>query len=176
MDTDSIVLIVSLGAAILVPMALLCALSWWVFHKGRIGKFLVVAAWIGLAYLLITAIWPLEGFYRSEFEGRTGLQVPPSARFIYKHSTFPDFHGDHIVEAMFVVSTNDFQRLTKLLHDRPEAKSRKPFIAGWQQMDDINGSPLQFLDWEYISVEGDDHFSWGLLSDGITIVYSFIQT
>lgn len=58
-----------------------------------------------------TAFFPLNGFYRNEFEYNTELKFPDSGKIIAKDSEYPDLHGDYGAAAIFEVNELDFIKL-----------------------------------------------------------------
>ncbi len=77
---------------------------------------LINRSYIGLIFLLAifstwTAFFPMNGFYRDEFEYNTGLKFPDSGKIIDKDSEYPDFHGDYWAAAIFEVNEVDFNKL-----------------------------------------------------------------
>ena len=58
-----------------------------------------------------TAFFPMNGFYRDEFENNTGLEFPDSGKIIAKDSEYPDLHGDYWATAIFEVNELDFKTI-----------------------------------------------------------------
>lgn len=66
-------------------------------------------------YSTITAIYPLNGFYKSEFEFNTGLDFPKSGKIIRKDSEYPDLHGNYWAASAFQVSQTDYDSLFRMI-------------------------------------------------------------
>jgi hypothetical protein len=171
MDIYSIILIL---IVILIPLAGLIAafaVLWRIFKKGRIEKAIAISIAGLIAYFIITAIWPTRGFYKDEFEYNTSIPFPKSARFVHKSATYPDFHGDYSSEAVFILSEDDFLTLKGYLEKSKGSNQELPWMPKHKMV-----TKDGLLLWENTSKAIDKHFSWGLLNDGKTAFFMYVQT
>lgn len=73
-----------------------------------------------LTVLVITYIglFPDDAFYAHEFKKVTLQELPPSAEFISKSATYPDFHGEYLSQSEIKLSKSDYSLLLwKLYRD-----------------------------------------------------------
>ena len=171
MDSDIIVLLILAILIVLVSLLLLLLLIRWLCKKGTWGKVVSILMLGGITYMIVTAIWPLKGFYIDEFVCRSGLTFPKSAVFLYKSATYPDFHGDYSSEAVFTVSEADFEYLKNEILKRRKDGLEKPWMPSFGKI-----RQDQCLMWENISEKIDQHLSWGLMNDGRTVFFVYNQT
>ncbi|NMH29397.1 hypothetical protein [Flavobacterium silvaticum] len=69
-------------------------------------------------FIIFEAIFPSDDFYRQEFKTITYRELPQSAAFISKDSSYPDFHGDYGSSAQIKLSETDFISLkTEMAND-----------------------------------------------------------
>ncbi len=71
------------------------------------------------SYQTFTAFFPTDSFYFDEFREVTLREPPPTAKIIYKDSTYPDFHGDYSSKSVIRLSKNDYLNLfNEIIKDR----------------------------------------------------------
>ena len=63
------------------------------------------------AYQTFDAFFPSESFYKQEFKTVTLREIPKSAIFIEKNSSYPDFHGDYCSSSQIKLSKADYEKL-----------------------------------------------------------------
>ena len=63
------------------------------------------------AYQTFVAFYPSENFYEQEFKTVTLREIPKSAKFIEKTSSYPDFHGDYCSSSQIKLSKADYKKL-----------------------------------------------------------------
>jgi hypothetical protein len=80
------------------------------------------------AYQTYDAFFPSESFYEDEFETVTLREIPKSAEFISKKSSYPDFHGDYCSSSQIKLSKEDYQKLLT------ELESDNQFTANGQNI------------------------------------------
>ena len=87
----------------------------WMWKKGPYARVTVVALSGFVGYQVAIAAFPRDSFYREEFQYRTGIAMPSSAKIVFKKASYPDFHGDYASEMLFEVSPSDFAWLERTL-------------------------------------------------------------
>ncbi len=63
------------------------------------------------AYQTFNGFFPSKSFYEQEFKTVTLREIPKSAEFIEKTSSYPDFHGDYCSSSQIKLSKSDYQEL-----------------------------------------------------------------
>ena len=63
------------------------------------------------AYHAFNAFFPGKGFYEQEFKTVTLREIPKSAEFMEKTSSYPDFHGDYCSSSQIKLSKADYEKL-----------------------------------------------------------------
>jgi len=165
MESNSAVITLLIFSSLLV-----IAFSYWLWCKGRIGRFAVIGL---LAYISISsylAFYPSDSFYKSEFERITNIKFPSSGVFIEKQSSYPDIHGDYSSCALFTASPEDFEYIKSKIVATLEAEMGRepnPCVAynKWQ-----NRLPSYLYSLTKES-EGENR-EWGLLK-GNKVYFSF---
>lgn len=70
-------------------------------------------------YQIFDAFFPGRSFYEQEFKTVTLREIPKSAEFIEKTSSYPDFHGDYCSSSQIKLSKEDYKNLlTELSSDK----------------------------------------------------------
>lgn len=96
-------------------------------HKSRqINIAYIIIIFLFSAYQTFDAFSPSISFYEQEFKTVTLREIPKSAEFIEKTSSYPDFHGDYCSSSQIKLSNAEYE---KLLH---ELNLDKRFIKGGQ--------------------------------------------
>ena len=165
MESNSAVITLLIFSSLLV-----IALSYWLWRKGRIGRFAVIGLLTYISISSYLAFYPSDSFYKSEFERISNVKYPSSGVFIEKQSSYPDIHGDYSSCALFTVSPEDFEYIKSKIVATFEAKTGSepnPCAAHkkWQ-----NELPSYLYSLKNES-EGENR-EWGLLK-GNRIYFSF---
>jgi hypothetical protein len=89
----------------------------WLRRKGHFkwGWITLLVLWGTPTYIVITAIWPNEGFYEEEFTRHTSLTFPESASFLTKEATYPDQFGDYQSMAVIELASEDYRLIREKL-------------------------------------------------------------
>jgi hypothetical protein len=144
---------------------------------------LINRLYIGLIFLLAifstwTAFFPMNGFYKDEFENNTELEFPDSGKIIAKDSEYPDFHGDYWAAAIFEVNDKDFKDLkTELMNiENFQVDTSNQKIGITREFDNL------ILNIEYKDIEivffnkTKEWFKVAFLKDGKTIIFERSST
>ncbi len=67
-------------------------------------KYATLIPLLGFTYMVWTAIFPHESFYKTDYKEITRLQCTEEAKFLYKSASFPDPFGDYT--SVFVMQTS----------------------------------------------------------------------
>tara|TARA_B100001758_G_C18297292_1_gene550339 strand:+ start:276 stop:695 length:420 start_codon:yes stop_codon:yes gene_type:complete len=79
-----------------------------------------------IIYLFIyKGCYPSEDFYREEFKEATSLELPKSAKFIYKTATYPDFQGEYTTKCIINVGKHFYKKLDKKLRIKGFSEKQK---------------------------------------------------
>ncbi|MCZ4410660.1 hypothetical protein O3Q51_17725 [Cryomorphaceae bacterium 1068] len=68
-----------------------------------------------LGYLIYTAIYPDEDFYRHDFQEVAGIELPEEVDFKYNTASFPDHFGDYTSVSIIHVGKEFYQTLPAIL-------------------------------------------------------------
>jgi hypothetical protein len=105
----------------LVGIAAFLAILMKLWRRGKVGKVITAAVSAGVFYLMYTALYPTESFYKREFQKITGLPFPSSGSFLFKEASYPDIHGDYDSCALVQVSDRDYGNLRSKMRVRKSA-------------------------------------------------------
>jgi hypothetical protein len=84
----------------------------------RINIIYIFLLFLFSAYQTFDAFFPSESFYEEEFKTVTLREIPKSAKFVSKKSSYPDFQGDYCSSSQIKLSKEDYQKLlTQLKSD-----------------------------------------------------------
>ena len=61
----------------------------------KLYKYFAFTPILILIYSVLTAIYPNEDFYKTDFKEVTQIEFPLDSKFIFKTATFPDHFGDY---------------------------------------------------------------------------------
>ena len=128
-------------------------------------------------YQTYDAFFPGESFYEREYEYVTMRKIPPSASFISKTATYPDFHGDYCSASMISISKSDYKKLLKEMKNDINLKQTE--IYGSAELDEVMGkknNDIAFSFQRNIAGEEDKHLYICFLNDGRTIVVEVCVT
>jgi hypothetical protein len=169
--------IVLAGIILLGLLALVAYVCRWLWKHSPYGRVACVVGAIFFGYNVVVSVFPNESFYRDEFASRTGLVVPPSARFTFKRASYPAFNGDYASECMFHVSKEDYQWLSKGATIAPPEGDASVGGMYWREAQTIYGRPLTpVLNGHIRKRDSDEHGGWALLDDGKTVYFWLVQT
>jgi len=94
------------------------------------------------AYQTFDAFFPSESFYKQEFKTVTLREIPKSAEFIEKTSSYPDFHGDYCSSSQIKLSKADYQKLLiELQNDKRITKNGEQI--GFEEFNKTLGNKKQ---------------------------------
>jgi len=130
-------------------------------------------------YMTYDSFYPGESFYADEFEKVTLRELPESAKFIFKSSTYPDLHGDYSSESTIKLSRADFKKLLHALNK--DERITKPgqnkfpddssYLTQYSVKDDT-----RYWFFRQIDNESDHHLKIEFSKDGETIYVSVVVT
>ena len=63
------------------------------------------------AYMTFDAFFPSKSFYEQEFKSVTLREIPKSAKFLEKNSSFPDFQGEYCSSSQIKLSKAEYKKL-----------------------------------------------------------------
>ncbi|MBW7870721.1 MAG: hypothetical protein H3C39_06630 [Flavobacteriia bacterium] len=98
---------------ILVPIGIAYLIFRFLSKKGykKIGLIVLFSVIVGMIYIIYTAIYPTDSFYKDEFENFTEIEFPKSAKIVWKDSSYPDIHGDYQAGMIFIADSADYENL-----------------------------------------------------------------
>lgn len=124
-----------------------------------------------VSYLIYTAIYPGEDFYRTEFIEVAGIELPDEAEFRYKSATYPDFFfGDYTSVSIIDVGEDFYNQLPKALakkglSENGETVSTEEFDKALEYTDNLK------IAREFSIEEGGGVYYYiGFLTDKQTII------
>ena len=80
------------------------------------------------SFITINSFFPSESFYKEEFKKVTLREIPKSAEFIVKSSSYPYFHGDYCSSSQIKLSKSDYKTLlNELKNDKNLSEINKKF-------------------------------------------------
>ena len=71
-----------------------------------------------MTYLIYSALYPSEDFYRTDFTEVTGIELPEHIEFKYKSATYPDHFGDYTSISIINVGKDFYNNLPKTLTEK----------------------------------------------------------
>ena len=115
MDTYFVIFLIFLffGFLLAIPIALSVIIYRWFTKKGYKKTGLATASLIiGLiCFFIYISIYPLDSFYKEDFEYYSGLPFPKSGKILAKDASYPDIHGTYSSDALIELSIIDFKNL-----------------------------------------------------------------
>ena len=124
------------------------------------------------AYVTFDAFYPSTSFYEEEFKTVTLREIPKSAKFIEKTSSYPDFHGDYCSSSQIKLSKTDYYNLlTELNLDKKITKNGE-IISSSEFNESLSGKNSKSIIHNFTRhIEGhDDHYLFiGFYDDNETI-------
>ncbi|MCW3126104.1 MAG: hypothetical protein JWO03_1762 [Bacteroidetes bacterium] len=114
------------------PILVASLIYWWLSRKGyRFWGLFICLSIIGSEFFAVyTALYPLDSFYKEDFEFCTKLKFPESGKIIAKDATYPDFHGEYSSDAVVSISESDFYSLLNKVN--ADTFFRTDTIMGWR--------------------------------------------
>ncbi|HCC82942.1 MULTISPECIES: hypothetical protein [unclassified Methylophaga] len=104
---------IGLGLVVLIlPLAIFSGILFLIWKKVPFGKYVSALLLVGFLFVVVTAIWPMDSFYKDELQNNAGLRLDDGYEVLAKSSSYPDMHGDYYSEAVFRVSELDLSTLT----------------------------------------------------------------
>lgn len=106
--------------------------KWWLKQNNRfnnktvrlINTVYLSSLFIVAFYFTYDAFYPSENYYAEEFKTVTLRELPNSAEFVEKSTSYPDFHGDYCSSSQIKLSKEDFRKLfNEINHDKRIIKS-----------------------------------------------------
>ena len=131
------------------------------------------------AYHTYNAFFPSESFYVEEFKTVTFREIPKSAKFIEKNSSYPDIHGEYCSSSQIKLSKAEFKKLlTELNSDNRLAKNGE-IIDSDEFYKSRGGKSSKKIVYNFIrKIEGqEDHYLFiGFCDDNETIFVNICVT
>ena len=87
-------------------------------------KALLLIPLLIISFFIYKGCYPSEDFYREEFKEATGIELPKSAKFIYKTATYPDFQGEYSTKFIINVGEHFYKHLDKKLRIKGFSKNQ----------------------------------------------------
>jgi hypothetical protein len=154
----------------LLPLALCGGILFLVWTKVKYGEYISSALALGLVFVVITAIWPMESFYVDEFENNSGMSIEIKS-VLYKDSSYPDMHGDYFSLAVFEVDSLDLLKLKSDLIESESDTCETPRLV----VEFLNDSNEQARCWS-INRNVDEWFNFFYYKNTGIVYYRFNQT
>ena len=88
-------------------------------------KALLMITLLIISLFIYKGCYPSEDFYREEFKEATGIELPKSAKFIYKTATYPDFQGEYSTKFIINVGKHFYKHLDKKLRIKGFSENQK---------------------------------------------------
>ena len=123
-----------------------------------------------MTYLIYSALYPSEDFYRTDFTEVTGIELPENVEFKYKSATYPDHFGDYTSISIVNVGRDFYNSLPKTLTEKGLKKNGQKihtteFDKALEHTDNLE------IKSEYSMEEGGGVYYYiGLLTDNETII------
>ena len=151
----------------------LCYLIYRFITKRNYDKRLRLIALIPIllmSYLIYSALFPSEYFYRIDFTEVTGIELPKHVEFKYKSATYPDHFGDYTSISIINVGKDFYKNLPKALTEKGlKEKGQKTYTTEFDKA-------LEYTDNLEIKKEftmeegGGVYYYVGFLTDNETII------
>lgn len=94
------------------------------YRSRQINRVYVFVLFLFSAYQTFVAFFPSRSFYEDEFKTVTLREIPKSAEFIERSSSYPDLHGDYCSSSQIKLSEADYQKLlSELIFDNSLTKN-----------------------------------------------------
>jgi hypothetical protein len=130
-------------------------------------------------YQTLDAFFPSKSFYEGEFKTVTLRDIPRSAEFIEKNSSYPDFHGEYCSSSQIKLSKEDYKKLVAEL-SLDKRFNRNGEAIGSAEFDkslgDKNSKSIAFNFVRPIKGQEDHYFFIGFYNDNETVFVSICVT
>lgn len=92
-----LILILLAVLAVAIPLATSYGMYWFIRRQGydKRLRLLALVPVLAAGYVVYTALYPTEEFYREDFREVTGTEFPANGVIAYKSATYPDQFGDY---------------------------------------------------------------------------------
>ena len=102
----------------LLSFVVLILLYKWLFRRGfrKLAVFIPTIIILFTGYEVYISLFPVDSFYREDFEKYSGMKFPPSGNILKKDATYPDQHGKYISMALIQLSSSDYLTLKNNLN------------------------------------------------------------
>jgi hypothetical protein len=123
-----------------------------------------------MTYLIYSALYPSENFYRTDFTEVTGIELPEQVEFKYKSATYPDHFGDYTSISIINVGRGFYNSLPKTLTEKGLKENGQKihtteFDKALEYTDNLE------IEKEFTMEEGGGVYYYvGFLTDGETII------
>ncbi len=117
---DFLLLILAFLLIIGIPIGLSCLIYRFIKRKNydKRLKLIALTPILIITYLIYSALYPNEDFYRTDFTEVTGIELPEHAEFKYKSATYPDHFGDYTSISIINVGRDLYNNLPKTLTEK----------------------------------------------------------
>lgn len=114
-----LLMFIFLGLILAVPIGLSITIYRWLTKKGYktagfVSAFLIVGT---LCFYIYISVYPLDSFYKYDFEYYSGLTFPSSGIILSKDASYPDIHGTYSSDAVIELSNSDFNSLLNTVNN-----------------------------------------------------------
>jgi hypothetical protein len=130
-------------------------------------------------YQTFDAFFPSQSFYEGEFKTVTLRDIPRSAEFIEKNSSYPDFHGEYCSSSQIKLSKEDYKKLVaELILDKRFIRNGEAIGSAEfdKSLGDKNSKNIDFNFIRPIEGQEDHYFFIGFYDDNETIFVSICVT
>lgn len=123
-----------------------------------------------MTYLIYSALYPSEDFYRTDFAEVSGIELPEQVEFKYKSATYPDHFGDYSSISIIKVGKNYYNKLPKALSEKGlKENGQKIHTTEFDKA--LEHSNSLEIEKEFSMDEGDGVYYYvGFLTDNETII------
>lgn len=123
-----------------------------------------------LVYILYTAVYPGEDFYKEDFKEITGLEFPHNGKILYKTASFPDQFGDYASTAVVRVSLSFYSELEDHLQQTITHNQKNEWFKS--QFNSIAQKTVQqpIVRYFYWQPEDGKYFGVGFLTDNQSVI------
>ena len=125
---------------------------------------------VALVYILYSAVYPGEDFYKEDFKEITGLEFPHNGKILYKTASFPDQFGDYASTAVVRVSLSFYSELEDHLQQTITHNQKNEWFKS--QFNSIAQKTVQqpIVRYFYWQPEDGKYFGVGFLTDNQSVI------
>jgi hypothetical protein len=130
-------------------------------------------------YQTFDAFFPSQSFYEGEFKTVTLRDIPRSAEFIKKNSSYPDFHGEYCSSSQIKLSKEDYKKLAaELILDKRFIRNGEAIGSAEfdKSLGDKNSKNIALNFIRPIEGQEDHYFFIGFYDDNETVFVSICVT